>query len=173
MLLLMDKRKTIYKLRNFRLCIILSFINLLFGAFLLGVLNAFPKLVSQKIEENLLGGINIDPNTINFNNLVSDSIYLFQNVALQAMILSLIALTAILFLIRFNGGIINRRIIAGAITLGFTIINFASIMIALRFMTTGSHMLANQGYSVGLIIGFIFFLSGLTFLFFKTLRDLL
>jgi hypothetical protein len=168
----MDKRRTIYKLWDLRGCIFLSLINLLFGAFLLGVLKAFPKLMLAKIEENLLLGINIEQNSMGLKSLVGDSVFLFHATATEAMIFSIISLIAILFLIRLNGGIIIRKIIAWTITVGISLINFASIMIALRFMNTASQSFAHKGFNIITFIGLIFFFFGLILLFFKSLKDL-
>jgi len=168
----MDKRRTIYKLWDLRACIFLSLINLLFGAFLLAALKAFPKLIFAKIEENLLTGIDINQNTTILKALVGDSAYLFHTTAMEAMILSLISLIAILFLIRLNGGIAIRKIVAWSITLGVSLVNFASVMIAFRFMTSASQNFALQTYGLVSIMGLILFLSGVSLLFFKSLKDL-
>jgi hypothetical protein len=168
----MDKRRTIYKLWDLRGCIFLSLINLLFGAFLLGVLKAFPKLIFAKIEENLLTGIDIEQNSVGLKSLVGDSAFLFHSTAIESMVLSLVALIAILFLIRLNGGLIIRKIIAWTISVGVSFVNFASLMIALRFMATGSQTFANHGFNIVTFFGLMIFLSGLSLLFFKSLKDL-
>jgi hypothetical protein len=168
----MDKRRTIYKLWDLRGCIFLSLINLLFGAFLLGALKAFPKLILAKIEENILNGVDYEQNALSLKSLVGDSAFLFHSTATESMLYALIALIAILFLIRLNGGIIIRKIVAWTISIGVSMINFASIMISLRFMASASQPFANQGYLVITIVGLVFFLFGLSLLFFKSLKDL-
>jgi len=170
----MDKRKTIYKLRDLRACIFFSFINLLFGTYLLAVITAIPRLILSKIEESLLIGLSsdTDDNVILTKNLVRESNDLFYNASIQFIVLSIVALIAILLLIRLNGKLIIRRVIAGTIISGISLINFASIMIALRFMNSASHAFASQGYNVVIILGYALFLLGLSSLFFKTLMDL-
>ncbi|MEA1874323.1 MAG: hypothetical protein U9N51_07850 [Bacteroidota bacterium] len=169
----MDKRRTIYKLQDLKGCVFLSLINMLFGGLLLAVLKGFRVLLFDKIEESLLIGVDLEQNSIGLKDLVGDSVFLFHSTAIETLVLSTISLISILFLIRLNGGVLIRRIVAWTITIGISLINFASIMIALRFMTTASHTFANQGYNVVTIFGVIIFLIGLSLLFFKSLKDLI
>lgn len=170
----MDKRRTIYKLWDLRGCIFISLLNLIFGVFLLAILKTFPHLVTLKIQENLLNIIEgeLEEKYAIVQSFVDESIFLFHSTALESLTFAIVAITTILILIRLNGNIKIRKIIAWLVVLGITIVNVTSIFTALNFLETGSLNLASQGLRVFTLIGFLLFIGGLCFLFVKTLKDL-
>ncbi len=170
----MDKRRTIYKLWDLRGCIFISMLNLIFGALLLAVMKAFPRLVTSKIQESLLSILDgdMEEKYAVIQSFVDESLFLFHSTAIECLVFALVALVTILILIRLSGKIKIRKIIAWLVVLGITVANLSSVLTSLKFLETGSLNMASQGFRVLSILGFLMFIGGLCFLFVKTLKDL-
>ena len=170
----MDKRRTIYKLVDLRGCIFLAIINVIFGTFLLAGLKSFPHIISFRIQEGLLATLegDLSEKMSVLHNLADKSMFYFINSATNTIMFSAISMISVLLLIRLNGELIYRKIVSWMLILGVTIINIASFYYSVRFMNSGSSLIANEGVGFLNSIGYILFIGGLIVLFLKTLKDL-
>lgn len=170
----MDKRRTIYKLRDLRGSLLLVLITLLAGSGLLFVINVFPHFVKGKIQLSLMQllDMNISSNMDVLNEQVIRSVDLFHITAFEIILTSIVSLVCILLLIRLNGKMIIRKTISWIISLGVFLMTLYSIMVSVRFMSCLDLFDAYKGLGFINVLGSSLFIVGLILLFFKSFKDL-
>jgi hypothetical protein len=169
----MDRRRTIYKLRDLRISMILSLLNLLGGLVFWSVLKTIPLSIQSGIHNKML--IKLTDNADIFasaHTITKDIMALFHKTSLEIIIISLIPIASILLLIRLNGNLKTRKFISGTLTAGTSIVNLAAVAFLLRYINLASTELASYGIRIIFGIGVLLLITGFIILVFKVLNDL-